>query len=440
MIDDFRPPKQPRRIEPVSRTEQPIGDLLRAQNQTLIQPTRASEPVASETTAPDTPISDQTTYTPPIEAPLAVEAVTTTSPPAGRLQGLKDWWSARPKNQKIVLIIVGLLVVAGSSAGAYVLLKSDPPKPVTITKPKPKAVAPKPTTVPSTLTGLQVQPEINTRPVTGIMVENSMDARPQSGLKDAGVVFEAIAEGGVTRFLALFQDTQPDYVGPVRSARSYYVKWLQGFDATYAHVGGSPEALQYVRDNGVKDLDQFYNSGSYQRVTNRYAPHNVYTSVPKLVELAKAKGYTTSTFTGFNRKAPDTSKAPNATKIDINISSSTYNSHYDYDAQSNTYKRVMGGQPHVTERSGAQLAPSVVVAMVMSYNIASDRVHSEYNAIGSGEVFVFQDGMVTKGTWSKPDAKSQITLTDAAGGPLKLNPGQTWIAAVAAANRVFYSP
>ncbi|MCP5939883.1 DUF3048 domain-containing protein, partial [Klebsiella pneumoniae] len=86
-------------------------------------------------------------------------------------------------------------------------------------------VVPKPTTVANTLTGLQVAPDVNQRPVTGVMIENSTDARPQSGLDQAGVVFEAIAEGGITRFLALFQDTQPDYVGPVRSSRPYYVQW-----------------------------------------------------------------------------------------------------------------------------------------------------------------------------------------------------------------------
>src|SRR5581483_6348891 len=118
--------------------------------------------------------------------------------------------------------------------------------------------AQQPTTVASTLTGLPVDPSVNKRQVTAVMIENSLDARPQSGLDQAGIVFEALAEGGVTRFMALFQDTQPDYIGPVRSARPYYIQWLLGYDAAYAHVGGSPDALNDITAWHVKDLNQFY--------------------------------------------------------------------------------------------------------------------------------------------------------------------------------------
>src|SRR5262249_15833287 len=151
---------------------------------------------------------------------------------------------------------------------------------------KPKKVIAQKVTAPavtlSTLSGLPVDPAVNQRPVTGVMIENSVQARPQSGLNQAGVVFEAIAEGGITRFLALYQDTTPDNVGPIRSARPYYEQWALGFDAGYAHVGGSPEALNDIKAWGVRDLDQFYNSGSYHRISSREAPHNVYTGITTL--------------------------------------------------------------------------------------------------------------------------------------------------------------
>jgi hypothetical protein len=273
------------------------------------------------------------------------------------------------------------------------------------------------------------------------MIENSMDARPQSGLSDAGVVFEAIAEGGITRFMALFQDTNPADVGPIRSARPYYVQWAMGFDAGYAHVGGSPEALANIKAWGARDLDQFYNGGSYHRISSRAAPHNVYTAIDALQQLEASKGYSTSTYTGLVRtKKANPSKTPAAKSINMSISGPLYNAHYDYNPATNTYNRSEGGAPHMDANGNRQISPTVVVAIVVPYTLESDGYHSQYQAIGSGQAFIFQDGNVTTGTWSKTDNKTQLTFTDAAGKPIGLNPGQTWITAVSDATKVSYSP
>lgn len=363
---------------------------------------------------------------------------------ASPLVAIKAFFADLPHNRKkLALFIVAVLVVlSGGGALAYKLLHKPAPAPVVV-KPAetPKKVeTPKPTTVASPLTGVQVKPELAQLPVTGVMIENSPDARPQSGLKDAGIVYEAIAEGGITRFLALFQEAQPDYVGPVRSARPYYLEWLQGYDAAIAHVGGSPEALALIKSAGIKDLDQFYNSGAYRRVSTRYAPHNVYTSLADLINLSKSKGFTKSTFNGFARKPAAPSTTPTAKTIDLTLSGFLYNAHYDYDSASNTYKRSEGGKPHMDERSGAQLSPNVVVAMVVPYGIKSDGLHSDYATTGSGKAFIFQDGVVTEGTWEKRSSKDPIRLGDANGAPLGLNPGQTWITAVGVAGSVAYKP
>lgn len=158
---------------------------------------------------------------------------------------------------------------------------------------------PEPTKFYSPLTGNEVGDEATTkREVTAIMIENSPDARPQSGLKDSGIVFEAIAEGGITRFLALYQEQQPGLIGPVRSVRPYYIDWAAPFDASIAHIGGSYNALQSAQWT-IKDIDQFFNAGAYWRASDRYAPHNVYTSFERLNALNEQKGYTSSTFTSF---------------------------------------------------------------------------------------------------------------------------------------------
>jgi DUF3048 family protein len=341
--------------------------------------------------------------------------------------GKKEWLS----------LLVILLLVGGCVAG-YML--THKPKPPTI-KPIPK-ITPQTKTVPSTLTGLPVDPSVNQRTVTGIMVENSVPARPQAGLGQAGVVFEAIAEGGITRFLALYQDTAPDNVGPIRSARPYYAQWVLGFDAGYAHVGGSPEALADIKAWGVRDLDQFHNGDSYHRVSSRPAPHNVYTSIAALNQLEVDKGYITSHFTGFVRKKKEAPHrpVPTAKSIDFAISGPAYNAHYDYDAKSNSYARSEGGAPHMDSNTNAQIKPKVVIAMIMSYGVEADGYHSVYNAIGSGPVYVFQDGGVTTGQWTKSSPAGQITFTDGSGKPIKLNPGQTWLTAVSGADHVSYAP
>jgi hypothetical protein len=273
------------------------------------------------------------------------------------------------------------------------------------------------------------------------MIENSPDARPQSGLDQASIVFEAIAEAGITRFLALYQDNYPGTLGPVRSSRPYFLDWAMAFDASYAHVGGSPDALQRIKDIGTKDLDQFFNPGPYHRVSFRFAPHNMYTSLQGLADRAAEKGWTKSTFTPLVRKEKEEpNKAPTAKSINFAISGPTYNVHYDYDPARNAYARSMGGAVHIDNETKQQLAPKVVIALVMPYSLMADGYHSAYQTIGSGPMFVFQDGNVTQGTWSKGNPQDQFAFKDAAGKDLALNPGQTWISVVADPTKVNYQP
>lgn len=341
-----------------------------------------------------------------------------------------------PRKKKIIVILLALFVIGCLSGGAWALFK--PAKVVAPKTPAKKVEAPKATVILSPLTGVQVTEEQSKRPVTGVMIENSPDARPQSGLLPAGVVFEAIAEGGITRFLALFQEAQPDYVGPVRSARPYYVDWVQSFDASYVHAGGPGDAINKIRSDGVKDLNH---SGNYFfRVNTRYAPHNLYTDFAKLDAYNKSKGYTNSTFTSFVRKKDKKITTPTAKAIDFNISSPLYSAHYDYDAATNTYPRSVGGRPHFDERAKKQINPNVVIAMVMQYRAAYNGVNSWYNSIGSGKAYIFQDGGVSEGTWAKTDRKAQITFKDASGKDIPLNAGQTWISAVNGADKVSYKP
>lgn len=354
------------------------------------------------------------------------------------------WWLSLSKNERFGVIGVALLLFGVGSVLWFAFIQPSSVPSIQITKnakPKPKA----PITAASPLTGLQVDPTLANRPVTGIMIENSTFARPQSGLQDAGVVYEAIAEGGITRFMALFQDSRPQYIGPVRSLRPYYIDFAAPFQASIVHVGGSPDALSTVRNGNYRDLDQFFNSNYFSRISARDAPHNVYTSFDRLDALNQSKGYSASQFNIWLRKADKKLAAPTAKTIDIKISSPDFYSHYDYDATTNSYNRSEGGAPHLeltsdADGTGVQIHPKVVVALIMAYTIADDGQHSVYADTGSNTAYIFQDGAVIKGSWSKADSASQIQFLDAAGAPLKINAGQTWLTLVADPSKITYSP
>lgn len=284
----------------------------------------------------------------------------------------------------------------------------------------------------SPLTGVQVADEAATKQqVTSIMIENSPSARPQSGIKQAGIVYEAIAEGGITRFLAFYQESKPGLIGPVRSLRPYFVDWLAPYDATVAHVGGSKAALDEVRNGTYKDIDQFFNPHAYWRAKDRYAPHNVYTSFERLDALNNSKGYVSSTFTGFTRKDDTPAQTSIATSISVNISSGSYNSGYSYIPETNSYNRSMAGKPH-TDREEGQITPKVVVVIKVPMQRAfEDGYREQMQTIGSGQAYIFQDGTVTEATWEKPDKRTQIAFKAADGSLISLNRGQTWITAIA---------
>jgi len=326
--------------------------------------------------------------------------------------------------------IAGALLIVITGSIAFAILSQKPAEiPVPQVQPKPK---PKPAVYYSPLTGLKVASKAaTTQPVTAIMIENSPDARPQSGIKDAGVVFEAIAEGGITRFLTLHQQDKPQLIGPVRSLRMYYVDWLAPFNASVAHVGGSAAALAEVRNGRYRDIDQFFNGGYYWRASDRYAPHNVYTSFAKLDALNKAKGYTSSRFTGFVRTDEKPASTPTASKITINFNSyaSLYNTSYTYDKKTNSYKRFLAGQPH-KDREKGQITPKVVIALkVNESTILEDGYRESISAIGSGSAVIFQNGTATKAIWHKSSRGKQLTFTSKSKA-VPLARGQTWIAAV----------
>lgn len=331
----------------------------------------------------------------------------------------------------------------------------------------------------SDLTGLKLaDASLKTAPTYCIQTPNGNDgARPHSGLKDAGVVFEAIAEAGITRFAAIYQNPTQAVIGPIRSLRIYYLNWDTPFDCAIVHAGGAADALQAVRN--YKDLTENYKymyRGS--KTVRRW--NNLFTTAGYLAQVSADRGWNTSNIKGFTRMTPAESKksrvdntvaiklnivepaagntseyTPQASHIAFNFGSSpTFNVVYDYDASINAYRRsYASGEAHnsyncPSENLGEknpedvcvleQIAPSVVIAMIVQERRAADNYHENITTFGSGDTYVFQNGTAIKGKWTKNTKEEQIKFTDANGAEIKLAPGQTFISAIPQYGSVAY--
>jgi hypothetical protein len=282
----------------------------------------------------------------------------------------------------------------------------------------------------SQLTGEKVSSEQASRPILAIVLENSPPARPQTGLSDAGIVFETVTEGGITRYLAFYQENMPDAVGPVRSLRPYFVDWTMGFDAAVAHVGGSPQALDMAKSLGTKDLNQFKYPDPYYRDSSRQAPHNMYAHTQQLRDLQKKLGYGKSNFDGYPRKNDRPSADPSAADIVINYSSADYKAEFRYQPSTNSYIRYLAGSQHVDAATGQPITVKNVVVLKMSGN--------QVNAVGDGDAEVFYDGQVVHARWHKSGHNGLLQIQDNAGRAISLNRGSTWFAVLPAGHSLTF--
>ena len=310
----------------------------------------------------------------------------------------------------------------------------------------------------------------STRRPLAVMIENHLDSRPISGLSSADIVYEAVAEGGITRFLTIYYCEQPEIVGSVRSARIYFIKLLQGFghNPLYAHVGGAntdgpADALGYIGELGwssYNDLNQFsvpfpYFWRDYERLPNRATEHTVYSSTTKLWQYAKDKRELTdvdSEGIKWNEKFTpwkfiDDAKVADrgtVTKIDFGFwdnLASDFSVVWNYSSSANDYRRVNGGVPHIDKNTNTVLQAKNVIVMFAKESPANDGYeggHILYKTIGTGDSVVFQNGKAIKGTWQKDDEESLIKFYDSNDKEISIVRGQVFIEILPVGNKVTY--
>lgn len=327
---------------------------------------------------------------------------------------------------------VVVLLVLGGGAGVYALTQ---PTEAPLTEQRLEQATttrdeepPEPSTEPAPLTGFEVEPEEARRPFTAVLIENSPNARPQTGLDAADIVFEAVSEGGITRYMGIYHYDLPEQAGPVRSMRPYFVDWVMGFDAPIAHVGGSAEALDMLANRGAKDLDQFDYAGPYSRSGSRPAPHNMYVNMSQLRDLQHDLGYDSSNITDFVWQDKSGEEAVTATDIDIDYSSSQYRARFRYDEDNNHYLRYLAGNPHIDNATDQQISVNNLVVVYMP--TSQEGQYAVMDTIGEGNAKVFNDGVVTEGEWRQASYNERLKVVDSEGKQIPLNRGDTWIAIV----------
>jgi len=273
------------------------------------------------------------------------------------------------------------------------------------------------------------------RPMAVMIDNQGSRVLPQGGLDKAQIVYEVIVEGGLTRLMPIFWGTEPEMIGPVRSARHYFLDFSMEYDAIYVHYGGSPQAGSDIKKLKVNEIDGLYlgpdvfwdltkDPGNWQ---------DSYTSMEKLKKYAEKKSFKDTTDAGFpltyNETGSDIVPADGSNAVNITLKYPSMTSSYVYDSETGTYKRFRLGKEHMERVSGKQLeAKNIIVMFMRNWDIKGDSAgRQDMDTTGSGTGYFITRGKAVKLKWSKESRSSQTKYTYENGEPVVLNRGQTWI-------------
>jgi len=348
--------------------------------------------------------------------------------------------SPRPKKKsrkkKIIIALIILLLLAAAIVVAFFLWPKEKKLEEVLPLPKKEEkVEANPFDTESSLNGVLTTKEIAMRRPIAVVIENHPDSRPQSGLDKTGLVYEAVTEGGITRFLAFFVENDLQEIGPVRSARTYTVKFADEYNAFYAHVGGNGDALALIKElTSFYDLDEFGLGKFFWRDKKRYAPHNAYSSTDKLREAAKSKKWDINADYDkwLFKDEPKVEERGDGKKITIDFSSASYKVDYYYDKDNNVYKRNLAGKEHVDKNSKQQIkAKTVIIQYAQSWlkpgETPKEGQSTEIKNDGTGKAVIFMDGKKITSTWKKTSRKTRTKFFDENGDEIKFDRGPIWI-------------
>ena len=279
------------------------------------------------------------------------------------------------------------------------------------------------------------------RPVA-VMINNHSVARPQSGLNSADLVYETLVESGITRYLAIFWSEAPKKVGPIRSARQYYLEWLSPYDPLFIYDGCASSLDPRVNACGniyIYNIKNIATIGAWRwNDGRRYAPHNEYSSILSAWEYAKKVNWDDmSKIDAWKFKKDSTSEERGLkTKVKISFSSKlsnggAYDVIWTYDTKSNAYYKQTGGKVDIDQETNTQVyAKSVVIQETSIVSAYDDKARVIIDTIGEGKATFLIDGKIITGTWEKKSRTDRTNYFDKDGNEIQFNRGRIWITTI----------
>lgn len=290
----------------------------------------------------------------------------------------------------------------------------------------------------SPLSGQWIDKEVESRRPVAVMINNAPKALPQSGLSQADIIYEALAEGGITRLEAVFQDFNAEKIGPVRSARDYFTYFALDNDAIYIHHGGSPTGYQAIRNRRIDNLDGMVDSAFWRdqerlKKAGMYE-HSSYTSAENILENSQAKNYRLERQENFPAMftfyPQDTDLSDGQTANHLMLDYSLYQvSVFNYNAETKLYEKSQNGTAHIDELTGEILTTKNIIVQFAVCNIipGDDAGRIDIDLVGKGKGLYLTNGKWVDITWEKEKFDVPTKWYDTKGNALKLNKGNTWI-------------
>ena len=290
----------------------------------------------------------------------------------------------------------------------------------------------------SPLSGLPMKEDLTNRRSVGIMISNIEHAMPQSGIESAEVIYETLAEGGITRLFALFHEFDNKKIGPVRSCRHYFLDFALDHDAIYLHAGQSPQGELAIKELNISDINSisYLSNIAFYLDPNRKRPHSTYTSYDMVMigwekqKYRKEPNPQTGTKLHFSQDEevllPE-GKIIHTLKLPFSYIDTPY---FTYDEENKEYLRFQFGKPHIDVETGNQLHfTNIILQLADVWNIKGDDAgRVDMKLIGEGKGYFFTRGKMVPITWKKESHMKTTHYYDENGQEILLNPGKTWIA------------
>lgn len=288
----------------------------------------------------------------------------------------------------------------------------------------------------SKLTGLEITEEQSLKRPIAVMLDNQYKARPQAGLSEADVVYEILAEGLITRYMAIFQSNEPEVIGPVRSARPYFIQRALEYNPLYTHVGGSMQALTDIINLNMADIEGL--SAGYDvfyRTTHKKMPHNAYSSHDGIRKEANRKNYYREvefaglpiSYENYQLEGDVANELTIVYKASSAKDRTGYFINYKYNEETKKYERYVNGSAHLDEESEIHLSADNIVIQKVPHKVIDNEGRLEVKMVGSGEGYYINKGVYVPITWKKEGTYNQTEFFTKEGDRLILNPGHTWI-------------